>query len=103
MAHLRTPIASDLVRAEGAKRYPYPHSTKGCSVVFIQLVIRHFWADFDLSGRPPDYKTVALPIELAGIPPNVSGTLLQQAARKSLLTDGRAPRAGPPAAHLTMW
>ena len=34
------------------------------SVVFKQLVIRPFWTDFDLSGRPPDYKTVALPIEL---------------------------------------
>ena len=63
MANLRTPIARDLVRAEG-QRYPYPHSTKGCSVVFIQLVIRPFWADFDLRGSPPVYKTAALPIEL---------------------------------------
>ena len=45
-------------------RYPYSCSTKGCSVVFIQLVIRPFWADFDLRDRPPVYKTAALPIEL---------------------------------------
>jgi hypothetical protein len=37
---------------------------KRCSVVYIQLVIRPFLADFDLSGGPPDYKTAALPIEL---------------------------------------
>jgi hypothetical protein len=36
-----------------SKRYPYPRSTKGCSVVFIQLVIRPFWADFVFSGRQP--------------------------------------------------
>src|SRR5450756_2344800 len=47
-----------------AKRYPYRCGTKGCSVVFKQLVIRPFWADFDLRDRPPVYKTAALPIEL---------------------------------------
>jgi hypothetical protein len=41
---------------------------KGCSVVFIQLVIRPFWADFDLRDRPPVYKTAALPLSYAGIP-----------------------------------
>ena len=40
------------------------HRPKRCSVVFKQLVIRLFSADFDLRGRPPVYKTAALPIEL---------------------------------------
>ena len=32
----------------GRKRYLQRSSAKGCSVVFKQLVIRPFWADFDL-------------------------------------------------------
>src|SRR6266851_7077262 len=45
-------------------RYPYARGTKCCSVVVKQLVIRPFWADFDLRDRPPVYKAAALPIEL---------------------------------------
>src|ERR1700694_2419908 len=48
-------------------RYSKRRSTKGCSVVFKQLVIRAFWADFDLRDRPPVYKTAALPIEHSGV------------------------------------
>jgi hypothetical protein len=51
-------------RPGSPSRYRYRRSTKGCSVVFKQLVIRPFSVDFDLSGRSPVYKTAALPIEL---------------------------------------
>jgi hypothetical protein len=58
-----------------AKRYPYHSGTKCCSVVFKQLVIRPFLADFDLRDRPPVYKTAALPIELRRRPLKGKGTL----------------------------
>jgi len=45
---------------------------KGLFIVFIQLVIRPFWADFDLRDRPPVYKTAALPIELRRVLQRVS-------------------------------
>ena len=36
----------------------------GYTAVLKQLVIRPFWAGFDLRDRPPVYKAAALPIEL---------------------------------------
>ena len=48
---------------------------KCCSVVFIQLVRGPLLADFDLSDRPPVYKTAALPIELRRRLPKGYGTL----------------------------
>src|SRR5450759_5855465 len=58
------PAISGCNRKISAGGYPYRCCTKCCSVVFKQLVIRLFWADFDLRDRPPVYKTAALPIEL---------------------------------------
>jgi hypothetical protein len=68
---------SDSVRVRRASGYPYPRSTKGCSVVFKQLVIRPFLADFDLRGRPSVYKTAALPIELRRRLPEGSSSQFQ--------------------------
>jgi hypothetical protein len=52
---------------QGPKRYPYPRSTKGCSVVFIQLVIRPFWAAFDLRTDHLFTKQLLCQLSYAGI------------------------------------
>jgi hypothetical protein len=56
------PAISGCNRKISAGGYPYRCGTKCCSVVFKQLVIRPFWADFDLRARPPVYKTAAPPM-----------------------------------------
>jgi len=73
-AHCAFPKRSDSVRDEGQSGISNGAAQKGCSVVSKQLVIRPFLADFDLRGRPPVYKTAALPIELRRRPLKGKGT-----------------------------
>jgi hypothetical protein len=58
-------------------RYPYP-AARSAVQLFIQLAISPFWADFVFSGRPPAYKTAALPIELGLRRLKVKERLLRQ-------------------------
>jgi hypothetical protein len=70
----------------------------------MKLLIRPFWADFDFSGRPPVYKTAALPIELCRIHPRAcTGQMDGQVARKlddAGLQDRECHMRGSRAQHL---
>jgi hypothetical protein len=51
----------------GRKRYLQRCSAKGCSVVFKQLVIRPFWADFDLRAGHLFTKQLLCQLSYAGV------------------------------------
>jgi hypothetical protein len=66
---------------------------KGAAQSAVQLFLNSwswgpFWADFDLSDRPPVYKTAALPLSYAGVDMKGSGSLLEDESRLKVLPAG---------------